>query len=146
MKAFKRAALAVLLAVPSADGFQLPSSATSTRHHLVDPIQIIFSGHNQPLPIAVPTRLFSTLEKPKSETAPAAGDAANGENDEKTADALHTQRFLGSPIPYSELTVGVLRETYPGENRVSVAPESVRMLVKEGLNVVVESGGEFSIY
>ena len=28
-------------------------------------------------------------------------------------------RILGDPIPYSELTVGVLKETFKGENRVS---------------------------
>jgi hypothetical protein len=50
--------------------------------------------------------------------------------------------LLGESIPYSELTIGVLRETYPGENRVSQTPDSVRALVKEGLTVAVESGGK----
>jgi hypothetical protein len=49
---------------------------------------------------------------------------------------------VGPPVPYSRLTVGVLKETYPGENRVSLAPVNVRTLVDAGLKVVVESGGE----
>jgi hypothetical protein len=49
---------------------------------------------------------------------------------------------VGPPVPYSGLTVGVLKETYPGENRVSLAPSNVRTLVDAGLKVVVESGGE----
>lgn len=48
--------------------------------------------------------------------------------------------LLGEGIPYSELTIGILKETFPGENRVSQTPDSVRSLVKEGLTVVVEAG------
>jgi len=43
-------------------------------------------------------------------------------------------------IPYEELTIGVFKESFPGENRVSQSPESVKLLVKAGLNVVIESG------
>lgn len=50
--------------------------------------------------------------------------------------------ILGGPIPYADLTVGVLKETFGGENRVSLAPDSVRSLVDAGFTVVVESGGE----
>jgi NAD(P) transhydrogenase len=46
-------------------------------------------------------------------------------------------------IPYSELTIGVLKETYKGENRVSQTPDTVKNLVKEGFQVVVQSGGMF---
>ena len=49
--------------------------------------------------------------------------------------------FLGEPIPYSKLTIGVLKETFPGENRVSQTPDSIKTLVKEGFTVVVEEGG-----
>jgi Alanine dehydrogenase/PNT, N-terminal domain len=45
-------------------------------------------------------------------------------------------------IPYNELTIGVLKETYPGEKRVSQSPDSIATLVKAGFNVVVQSGGE----
>lgn len=46
-------------------------------------------------------------------------------------------------IPYQELTIGVLKETYHGENRVSQTPDTVKNLVKEGFSVVVQSGGTF---
>jgi len=50
------------------------------------------------------------------------------------------ESLLGSPIPYSELTIGVLKETFKGENRVSQTPESVRALIKKGITVLVQSG------
>jgi hypothetical protein len=51
-------------------------------------------------------------------------------------------KILGDKIPYSELTIGVLKETYPGENRVSIAPESAKVLVDAGFSVIVESQGK----
>lgn len=48
-------------------------------------------------------------------------------------------------IPYKELTIGVLKETFAGEKRVSQSPDSVSSLVKAGFNVVVQSGGEQKI-
>lgn len=60
--------------------------------------------------------------------------------DEFTGEA--PSKIIGGKIPYSELTIGVLKETYPGENRVSIAPDSAKMLVDAGFSVVVESGGE----
>ena len=38
------------------------------------------------------------------------------------------------------LTVGVPRESYPGERRVALIPASIAALKKAGLNVVIESG------
>ncbi|ACI65927.1 predicted protein [Phaeodactylum tricornutum CCAP 1055/1] len=46
----------------------------------------------------------------------------------------------GAGIPYERLTIGVLKESFPGECRVSQTPDSVRTLVKEGFTVAVESG------
>ena len=50
--------------------------------------------------------------------------------------------FLGEPTPYEELTIGVMKETYPEENRVSLSPDAVGLLTKAGFDVVVESGGK----
>jgi Alanine dehydrogenase/PNT, N-terminal domain len=50
--------------------------------------------------------------------------------------------LLGTAIPYEQLTIGVLKETYPGENRVAQTPDSVRTLIKAGMNVVVQAGGK----
>eukprot|EP01080_Neovahlkampfia_damariscottae_P011368 gene11368-4536_t len=43
-------------------------------------------------------------------------------------------------IPHSELTVGIPKETFENERRVSQTPESVEKLVKSGFSVLVESG------
>ena len=55
----------------------------------------------------------------------------------------------GSPpkgTPYSKLTVGIPKETFPLEKRVAATPESVERLVKPGLNVIVEDGAGSSAY
>lgn len=112
-------ALALLLLAPrGAAGFSLPPA--SRRVHGPRDAAAAARTH---------TRLLSTLDRP-SVSEPAASSAAAG-------------RKLNMPVPYGELTVGVLRETYPGENRVSVAPDSAKALVDAGLTVVVEEGGEW---
>ena len=59
------------------------------------------------------------------------------------ASFLETEnKILGEPIPYSELTIGVLKETFKGENRVSQTPDSIKSLVKAGFTVIVETGGK----
>ncbi|KAI5921345.1 NAD(P) transhydrogenase beta subunit [Camillea tinctor] len=46
-----------------------------------------------------------------------------------------------SSTPYSELTVGVPRETFPDERRVSISPQNVALLKKKGFGkVIVERG------
>lgn len=73
---------------------------------------------------------------------------ADDKTDEIAASFVSSpNRILSGPIPYSDLTIGVMKETYPGENRVSQTPESVASLVKAGFNVVVETGaGEKASY
>lgn len=44
------------------------------------------------------------------------------------------------------LTIGVPRETAPGERRVALVPDVVQRLVKEGMQVVVESGAGAHAY
>jgi hypothetical protein len=53
------------------------------------------------------------------------------------------EQSWGQPIPYEKLTIGVIKETFPGENRISQTPDSIRSLVKEGFNVVVQAGGTY---
>ena len=96
------------------------------------------------------TALFSTIESPKSSdiesTSP--NDDDNNSSDDWISEQFETKsphQILGSPIPYSDITIGVLKEDYLNENRVSVAPDSVKMLVDAGLNVVVESGGKYRL-
>ncbi|GCB68786.1 hypothetical protein scyTo_0013874 [Scyliorhinus torazame] len=48
-------------------------------------------------------------------------------------------------IPYKQLTVGVPKEIFQNEKRVALSPAGVQALVKQGFNVVVETGaGEAS--
>ncbi|OWK02270.1 NNT, partial [Cervus elaphus hippelaphus] len=64
---------------------------------------------------------------------------------------FHTHRILWCKapvkpgIPYKQLTVGVPKEIFQNEKRVALSPAGVQALVKQGFNVVVESGaGEAS--
>lgn len=40
----------------------------------------------------------------------------------------------------SEVTIGVPKETFPGESRVSVSPDATAKLIKQGFKVQVEQG------
>uniref|UniRef100_A0A8C6RQ50 proton-translocating NAD(P)(+) transhydrogenase n=1 Tax=Nannospalax galili TaxID=1026970 RepID=A0A8C6RQ50_NANGA len=62
---------------------------------------------------------------------------------------IHQALWCKSPvkpgIPYKQLTVGVPKEIFQNEKRVALSPAGVQTLVKQGFNVVVESGaGEAS--
>jgi hypothetical protein len=92
-------------------------------HRLVVPQQQQKSTlHKQPLFATIPAKDEKKEVDSKSNTKP-------------------SPKILTQPIPYEELTIGVTKETYPGENRVSQTPDSVRGLVKAGFKVVVQSGG-----
>ncbi|KAI1767454.1 NAD(P) transhydrogenase mitochondrial precursor [Hypoxylon sp. FL1150] len=46
-----------------------------------------------------------------------------------------------SSVPYSQLTVGIPRETFPNERRVAISPQNVALLLKKGYSkVLVERG------
>ena len=46
-----------------------------------------------------------------------------------------------SSIPYADLTVGIVRETYPNERRVAITPQNAALLLKKGFaRVLVERG------
>jgi NAD(P) transhydrogenase subunit alpha len=47
---------------------------------------------------------------------------------------------MSQPSPAAAVTVGVLKETTPGEQRVAVVPESVPALARAGVRVLVEAG------
>ncbi|TNM91888.1 hypothetical protein fugu_018900 [Takifugu bimaculatus] len=57
---------------------------------------------------------------------------------------FRTHQALGrcaSPgVPYKQLTVGVPKEILQNERRVAISPAGVQALVKQGFNVIVESG------
>lgn len=75
-------------------------------------------GRIQPRVTPLMTRRHATVSDSPSETLPAT----------KT-------------IPYSDLTVGVVRETYPHERRVAITPQNAALLLKKGFaRVLVERG------
>uniref|UniRef100_A0A8C8U4K6 proton-translocating NAD(P)(+) transhydrogenase n=1 Tax=Peromyscus maniculatus bairdii TaxID=230844 RepID=A0A8C8U4K6_PERMB len=62
-----------------------------------------------------------------------------------THQALWCKSPVKPGIPYKQLTVGVPKEVFQNEKRVALSPAGVQALVKQGFNVVVESGaGEAS--
>jgi hypothetical protein len=68
---------------------------------------------------------------------------------DKTSDSFvsatggSSSKNWNEPIPYADLTIGVLKENFPGENRVSQTPDSIQNLIKAGFTVVVEAGGAY---
>ena len=92
----------------------------------------------------ITTSLYATVEdeeKKKKDTP--SNDAAFISDAFNKDDAEDALTFF-SPIPYSKLTIGIVKETFKGENRVSQTPDSVKGLVKAGFTVIVESGGTSS--
>jgi hypothetical protein len=97
------------------------------------PLPPLHPRRASPPTLRSPTRRRATIDVETPATPPLE-DGGDGEEEGSAA-------VLGRPVPYHELTVGVLRERFPGENRVSQSPDSVASLVKAGFNVVVEAGG-----
>lgn len=71
-------------------------------------------------------------------------DTNQVKNDKVIQDAFETQHTLSftKPIPYEQITIAVMKETFPGENRVSISPDSAELLIKAGFHVIVQQGGE----
>lgn len=89
---------------------------------------------------------YSNIHQPSLfATIPRAEEDAKTDLEDITA-ASSSSSNLGTPIPYSQLTIGVLKETYKGENRVSQTPESIQSMIKAGMTVVVQSGGTYVMY
>lgn len=60
-----------------------------------------------------------------------------------TRTGSHLVRYLTSdkqPIPYTELSIGVPKESYEGEKRVALTPSGAATMIKEGFRVHVQSG------
>ncbi|KUI52735.1 NAD(P) transhydrogenase, mitochondrial [Cytospora mali] len=58
-----------------------------------------------------------------------------------TAGPSYSTKVLPPTTPYSQLTVGVPRETFPNERRVALTPQNVALLLKKGFaKVIVQQG------
>ena len=130
---FGAAVVAAVLSVsvPSSHSFTLPSA-----HRVAIPNGLSTSPSQPFQYAAIEPHLFSTVSDSKkgADTTTKKYDPS----DDFTGQS--PSKILGDKVPYSDLTVGVLKESYPGENRVSIAPDSAKLLVKAGMSVVVETG------
>ncbi len=91
----------------------------------------------------ITTSIYATVEDEEKKGASAPTNDAAFISDAFNKDDAEEALTFFSPIPYSELTIGIVKETFKGENRVSQTPDSVKGLVKAGFTVVVESGGMY---
>ena len=133
MKFLYAGALTALLLLHGAYGFSPPASKTQS---------LSYGMHkkiSKPYESSIKV-LYSSLsdDKQKDETEQIKTDVV--------ADLFSAQpksHILGEPIPYEKLTIGVVKEDFPGENRVALTPDSVELLVKAGFHVAVQAGGKF---
>jgi hypothetical protein len=121
-----------------------PSSLSLTQHVSFRrsagvSFQKLASGSKSDQVLRCGKNLRATIDKTSDNTALDSDLLLEGASTEKDSNSA----FLGPAIPYTELTVGVLKEAYSGENRVSQSPDSVQKLVKAGIKVVVQSGGMY---
>ncbi|KAL7482879.1 hypothetical protein ACHAW6_008531 [Cyclotella cf. meneghiniana] len=126
------------LYIPNLASHVVTGSTRSPRHKLLTGSDLSFQSNSL-------SQLYSTVADERESVEQSKTSAGFDPADEFTGVA--PSKILGDKILYSELTVGVLKETYPGENRVSIAPESAKMLVDAGFSVVVESqAGELASF
>mmetsp|Transcript_20785 Transcript_20785/g.43716 ORF Transcript_20785/g.43716 Transcript_20785/m.43716 type:complete len:1142 (+) Transcript_20785:166-3591(+) len=128
------AVLTAILSLRPVQSFTLPALEGRAALSSLNPTSSHFKH------ATIEPQLFSTLsdKESKNKSGDKQSKASFDPSDEFTGAA--PAKILGKPIPYSDLTIGVLKETYPGENRVSIAPESAKLLVDAGFSVIVESG------
>jgi len=124
------AALCLLAAASSCEAFTTSTSRPVVR--VVPPSTLSSAPRQRSLAFGT-TPLFSTKDKSSSKKKDSSSVSY--------FEAPTSNRIQSDPIPYSELTIGVLKEVFPGENRVSQTPDTVNSLVSAGFNVIVQSGG-----
>ena len=140
MKTYSAALTALLLSPSSVHGFSTPTtgtsfalrSKTSTTH--VSPTVVPYVG----------TALYSSVSDDTSDSLKSDSSFEKDKKEEADLIAafeeLDSTKILTDAIPYEELTIGVSKETFEGENRVSITPDNAEMLVKAGFQVVIQSG------
>lgn len=70
-----------------------------------------------------------------------AKQAATAADDPVVQDNVAHPAPLSSGVPYSSLTVGVVRETFENERRVAITPQNAALLLKKGFGrILVEPG------
>ncbi|EMR85729.1 putative nicotinamide nucleotide protein [Botrytis cinerea BcDW1] len=78
-------------------------------------------------------RYTSTAASPTTSAVPKTASLSTASSAAVTPDLITT--------PYSNLTIGIARETYPNEKRVAITPQNAQLLIKKGFSrVLVEQG------
>jgi Alanine dehydrogenase/PNT, N-terminal domain len=152
MPSFRVLVLAIVVVAAVAN--LLVSTTTAFTPTLVAKVSLLQQQQqNYQLSTLLAIKKTSTTTKLYAATIPTKDESSNvGTSDIANNDTTNfdienqLQLLLGVPIPYNKLTIGVLKEIYPGENRVAQTPDSIRTLIKAGMNVVVQSGGTFLYY
>ncbi len=124
------------LTVTSSTANQADASFLGLLHSSSSSSSLLVSqrGHHHRRHHGYTTRLASTAT-PADEIQQSSSDT-----NDVSMDVAPKHQFLGEGIPYSDITIGVMKETYPGECRVSQTPDTVKKLVNAGFDVVVQSG------
>jgi hypothetical protein len=125
----------LVVSIDTTDGFRIPTTLSNNAKLSSSSVHRGNSPNNY--------RLYSTLDRPPTQLEDEVVTETSSSTTATTTPALLVKGMkIGPSIPYSQLTIGVLKESYTGENRVSLAPSNVKMLVDAGLKVVVETGGK----
>lgn len=81
-----------------------------------------------------------TLPRPTTAAATAIARGVSLSTSSKLSASVSPD-LVPSSIRYADLTVGIVRETYPNERRVAVTPQNAALLLKKGFaRVLVERG------
>ena len=132
---------AIILLSSRIDGFSTPSLSVTKPSTFGITKQHRHSENSVPT-----TRLYSSLSDDKQQNEDKVVQGSSSVDFVAEAFAAEPKsQILGAPIPYEKLTIGVTKEEFPGENRVSLSPDAVALLVKAGFHVVVQAGGKFNV-
>lgn len=133
----------LLLVVASLEAFTSPQSITRTK---TTSSSLVTSTTRLVKPRSSSSSTLSSSTIVRFATIPEKGDQVDSNQKDTTSDFFNKGKpSLFDGVPYSELTIGILKEDMEGENRVSQTPDTVRNLVKEGFTVIVEKGGKFVV-
>jgi NAD(P) transhydrogenase len=121
--------------------FSCPSRRTFTFRSTPVVLQGLNKEHRKPLQ---PTGSVQSLCRPRSlylqKHVPRTPSTAVAHYASHASDP-HNEEVPTSPPftagPYSTLTVGVPKESYPGERRVAITPANVKLLLKKGFSRVL---------
>ncbi len=146
------AALAALLILPS-----LESALAFSPHHAARTVRIPSTSASASANINIRSRsktvntLYSSVSDASDQSEKSQSKAVDVEAKAKEEADISSilasfephgsnSKLMTESIPYDQITIGIMKETFPGENRVSITPDSAESLIKAGFHVVVQAG------